>query len=190
MEEEIWKPLVYHDEYFGDTHEISNLGRLRNIRLNMVLHPSINRQGYYMQVISRGRARSIPIKIHRAVAENFVDGDKNLNVNHKDLNKLNNRWDNLEFITGQENIEHATRNGAMIHKLNIDDLNKIWEMRRNGVTAKKIAESFDVCESSIVDFLSRKSHKYYYDGKEGEDFQYTPFNMTYKKQNNDENCIA
>lgn len=30
MEKEIWKPLIYHGEYFGDTYEVSNHGKIRN----------------------------------------------------------------------------------------------------------------------------------------------------------------
>ena len=188
LEKEIWKPLIYHGEYFGDTHEISNLGRIRSRK--KILKQHANHEGYYITVISRGRDRKIAIRIHRAVAENFVEGDKSLYVNHKDLNKLNNKWDNLEFITNQENIDHATRNGVMVHKLEVNDLDKIWEMRRNGVTARKIAECFNVCESSIVDFLSRKSHKHYYDEKEDKDFKYSPFTATYKKQSRNEICVT
>lgn len=129
MEEEIWKPLVYHGEYFGDTHEISNMGRLRSVKTNKILKQTINHEGYLTTTISRGRKRGICIRIHRAVAENFVDGDKTLVINHKDLNKLNNCWDNLEFVTSQENTLHAVKNGALNTKLKECDLDSIWEMR-------------------------------------------------------------
>lgn len=51
--------------------------------------------------------------IHRLVAEHFILNDDNkLLVNHKDLNKQNNRFDNLEWVTCSENIKHAYDNGA------------------------------------------------------------------------------
>ena len=34
-----------------------------------------------------------------------------LQINHKDLNKANNRIDNLEVVTGAENIRHSYANG-------------------------------------------------------------------------------
>lgn len=41
------------------------------------------------------------------VAEAFVDGwFEGAEVNHKDLNKLNNKWDNLEWVTHSENQKH------------------------------------------------------------------------------------
>jgi hypothetical protein len=47
-------------------------------------------------------------RVHRVVWEAFngpIQG--RLEVNHKDLNRTNNRLDNLELVTHQENIQHA-----------------------------------------------------------------------------------
>ena len=46
--------------------------------------------------------------IHRLVAEHFIDGDKSLDINHKDGNKENNSVDNLEFVTKSQNMLHST----------------------------------------------------------------------------------
>lgn len=44
------------------------------------------------------------------VAKHFCDGYKdNLVVNHKDGNKLNNNYENLEWVTRSENDLHAFR---------------------------------------------------------------------------------
>lgn len=163
MEEEIWKPLVYHGEYFGDTHEISNLGNLRNAKTKKLLHPSVAQSGYYMQVISRGVERDIAIKIHRAVAENFVDGDKSLTVNHKDLNKLNNRWDNLEFISSKDNITHAANNGAMNHLLERDDLAVIADLWRQGKNFTEIGNKVGVSRHVVADYIHRKTYRRHQD---------------------------
>lgn len=91
MEKEIWKPLTYHGEYFGDVYEISNTGKLRNKISMKERKLNLNKQGYLHCIISQGRKRKIAIKVHRAVAENFVSGNAdNLVINHKDGNKTNN----------------------------------------------------------------------------------------------------
>jgi len=56
---------------------------------------------------------SIQRGVHRVVAEAFLgpcpDGWE---VNHKDLNKENNRLENLEFMTRKQNARHAYENGG------------------------------------------------------------------------------
>lgn len=163
MEEEIWKPLVYHGEYFGDTHEISNFGNLRNAQTKKMLHPSKDEKGYLRQTISRGAKRCIGLKIHRAVAENFIEGDKTLGVNHKDCNKLNNHVGNLEFATAQENNEHASRHGLFPHKLEREDLEKIVELRNSGKKIYEIANILGFSKSTIGDFLRGETYKHHKD---------------------------
>lgn len=49
--------------------------------------------------------------IHRLLAEAYIPNPENKReVNHKDLNKLNNSLDNLEWVTSSENVRHAKKN--------------------------------------------------------------------------------
>lgn len=52
--------------------------------------------------------------VHSLVAETFVENPDPINkkyINHIDGNKLNNRADNLEWVTSGENQEHAYKMG-------------------------------------------------------------------------------
>lgn len=52
------------------------------------------------------------ILVHRAVAGAFIRTiPKNMEVNHKDGNKLNNHISNLEIVTKSENTKHALKMG-------------------------------------------------------------------------------
>lgn len=63
-------------------------------------------KGYHCCVL-RKDGKNHNVMIHRLVALHFVEGDTSLEVNHIDGNKDNNHKSNLEFVTTQENIDHA-----------------------------------------------------------------------------------
>ena len=99
---EIWKDIEGYVGYY----QVSNLGNVKNVQTQKILNGDINSVGYKRVVLYK------PIKkrffIHKLVAYHFVDGyDENLIVNHKDGNKQNNNYQNLEWVTRSENDKHA-----------------------------------------------------------------------------------
>ena len=76
------------------------------------LKPRIGHQrcgGYYLVTIN-GRVAFV----HRLVAECFCEKPPGkVEVNHKDGNKLNNHYSNLEWVTHLENVRHAYRTGLI-----------------------------------------------------------------------------
>lgn len=71
-----------------------------------------NRIGYYV-VGLYGSGDHKTFCVHRLVATHFIPNHENKTcVNHKDLNKLNNQVDNLEWVTPKENTHHAIRNNS------------------------------------------------------------------------------
>jgi hypothetical protein len=106
--EEIWKPI----KEFENKYEISNLGRIRNIRTNHILKMT-NQYGDYFSIILYDGEYKKSTRIHRLVAEAFIPNPNNYKyVNHKDMNKQNNCVDNLEWCTQSYNTKHAIENGA------------------------------------------------------------------------------
>ena len=71
------------------------------------LKPSINHKGYQIiNVMIDGKRKGLGV--YTAVARAFCEGfNPELQVNHKDGNKINNKADNLEWVTPKENVEHA-----------------------------------------------------------------------------------
>jgi len=54
--------------------------------------------------------------VHRLVAKYFLNGyDEDLEINHIDLNKLNNNVSNLELIEHKDNCLHAGKNNMLSH---------------------------------------------------------------------------
>lgn len=74
------------------------------------LKKCISRCGYEYVCLFNGKRKNI--YVHRLVAIAFIKNtDDKPAVNHKDGNKLNNRVENLEWVTNSENKIHAFRNG-------------------------------------------------------------------------------
>ena len=90
----------------------------------------ISLHGYRRLLLSKG-GKVEKLFAHRCVAKCFHENPENLPfVNHKDGNKLNNAKDNLEWVTAQENTEHAITTGLSTMTpriLDEDTENKIRE---------------------------------------------------------------
>lgn len=90
-------------------YKISNWGRVFSKKRNTFITGKPNTQGYY-QVRLSNKDGYKDVLIHRLVGEYFVPNlFMGTQINHKDQNKSNNRWSNLEFCDPKDNINHGTR---------------------------------------------------------------------------------
>jgi NUMOD4 motif/HNH endonuclease len=107
---EQWKTLDFEEGY--SNYMVSNLGRIKNSRTGTILKADVSNMGYHRfnlyNIITKKQKK---FSIHRLVALYFVDGDKSLDVNHKDGDKSHNYASNLEWMTKGENNAHAFRTG-------------------------------------------------------------------------------
>lgn len=96
---EEWKEIEENNNYL-----ISNSGRFK--RGSKILKLNKNKRGYLYCNISTNSVIT-KVKIHRLVAKAFVYNIENKDtVNHIDGDKLNNNFNNLEWLTRKENIQH------------------------------------------------------------------------------------
>jgi hypothetical protein len=67
-----------------------------------------NKNTTYRTAVIRNNHKPKAVYIHRLVAEAYVEkqSDLHIEVNHKNLNKLDNRVENLEWVTKSRNREH------------------------------------------------------------------------------------
>lgn len=120
--EEIWKDI----ENWEGLYQVSNLGRLRSLdrmvwnKANQshslikgcIKKPDTKDKSYAQIGLAKNGGFSKYL-IHRLVAKAFIPNPNNLpEVNHKDLNKMNNHSDNLEWSTRLGNARHAKENGS------------------------------------------------------------------------------
>lgn len=101
---------------------VSEDGHIYNTKTDNICNGSINHWGYCKCKITTDTPMQSghcwkAVSIHRMVAGTYVY-DRNqlgLIVNHKDCNKANNYFSNLEWVTPAENIHHASVHGLMSH---------------------------------------------------------------------------
>ena len=102
---EEWKEIAGYEGLY----KVSNMGRVLNSD-NQILKYFDN--GGYNRIALRDK-NNVTQKhlVHRLVAMAFIDNPNNLKeVNHKDKNKRNNTVENLEWVTGSENVRHYIDN--------------------------------------------------------------------------------
>ena len=100
-----------------EKYEVSNLGKVRNIKSGRMLKPHLNHNGYLKHHLYR-HDKQKELFLHRILAIAFIDNPgKKPQVNHIDENKLNNDLSNLEWCTGRENLVHGTRTKRVAEKL-------------------------------------------------------------------------
>lgn len=125
-DEEVWRTIHYRD-IRPDMYEVSNYGRIRRKDTLKLIYPNVRGNGYaYVRLSLNEHCTSRIFSIHRLVAYHFCEGycEKTTNiVNHKDGNKLNNFYVNLEWCTSKQNSQHAFDTG--LHKIRYgDDANR------------------------------------------------------------------
>ena len=100
---------------FDGHYQVSNLGRIKSLKYGKERLKKChnNKLTGYQQCILCINGKTKNFLVHRLVCDTFIPNPHNLNrVNHKDLDKMNNTAENLEWTDQLTNIHHYyTSNG-------------------------------------------------------------------------------
>lgn len=108
MTEETWKDVDGFSSY-----QVSDQGRVRNKKTCEVKKIYADTDGYLKATLIdvNDNKKCHRKSVHRLVAKAFIDGDHELQVNHINGIKTDNRASNLEWATCSENVKHAYDSG-------------------------------------------------------------------------------
>ena len=179
--EEVWADIPGFKYY-----QASNLGRLRSlsrlvkrsrmgdfITKGKILTPAKDKSGYLRTMINNG-SRYVTIKVHRVILQSFkpVDNYLNLEVNHINGVKTDNRVCNLEWCTRQENIAHSFSSGLQdkskeasrkrakeSRKLNYKQFNELLDSRKKGRPYYLLASDYGMSKKTIMHLVKGLTYK-------------------------------
>lgn len=91
-------------------YAVTSCGKVWSYRNKKFLKPRKKNKGYLAVALCKDGTQK-NYTIHRLVAEAYLPNPNNLpQVNHKDENKTHNYINNLEWISGIDNMNYGTRN--------------------------------------------------------------------------------
>jgi len=137
---------------FKKTYIIFNTGEVYNF-LGEKLELSKHNNNYLILTVSNGSTKRKNFYVHRLIADIFIPNFNNYpNVNHKDLNRQNNNYSNLEWCSQEQNIQHSIKLNSYIFK---EKIKKVLQFDLNGKFIKewdraKTAANFYNCTEELI----------------------------------------
>ena len=154
--------------YIKDLYTIDDLGNIYSDISGKMKTRNKGNTEYQIINLMTLEGKKKTFRVHRLVMTIFhpIQNMDDMEVNHIDGNKRNNALSNLQWCTASENQLHAfqiglqkPRKGAKnnFSKLTQKDVDKIFNLRRKGLTQKQIAEKIGCTRSNISYILSKKT---------------------------------
>ncbi len=159
--EEIWKPIEGYENFYL----VSNLGKIKSIRNNIIMKPQKLYNGYEIVGLSKNGTTTRKT-VHRLVATAFISNIYGkTQINHINGIRNDNRLINLEWCTPKENIYDAiTRNsmngyqnvGGQPKKVKQYSLNNKFIKEWNSI--KEAGNELHISQGNIVNCCKNKRY--------------------------------
>lgn len=139
MKKTVWKPIKGYETQY----QINEYGLIIN-RYGHELLPHHDKDGYLRVDLYKDNHRK-KFGVHQLVALNFVPGEfPGAVVNHKDENKWNNHYSNLEWITSKQNTNY----GLGIRRRSITQGKRVAQMTRDGTIIATFLTSSEAAKAT------------------------------------------
>lgn len=165
--DEIWKDVVGYEGLY----EVSSLGRVRTNYSSARLKKGEclsggNTRGYRTVILCKDGKKNAML-VHRIVAFAFLGEPPDCHrptVNHKNMEKADNRPENLEWLSQADNCRHAAPKvprlrgeGMPVHKLTEEDVRAIRARYiPHVVTLDQLADEYGVSNPTIHAIIHRR----------------------------------
>lgn len=178
-EKEIWVPITKPVDLAGH-YKISNRGRVKRCSWRNKTDGRRHSEKLISGWVSDGKYVKIELglagggkkySLARLVGFHFVPNPNNYpEIDHKDFNKLNNAASNLEWVTGQENMDRYYSSDRVVrgerpYKYSVDDVifirKNFWLLGK-----EKLAERFKTSPAVIYAIAT---------GRQREDVEFAPY---------------
>lgn len=104
-----WRPVPNYE----DRYRVSSHGEVQNIRTGKSLKLRLSEGGYLRTYLYGEEHKRTVFSVHRLVCMAFIENPHNYpQVNHINMNKCDNRVENLEWCDQSYNIRHSFENGG------------------------------------------------------------------------------
>lgn len=168
LEDEVWKSVPGFSKY-----EASSIGRIRRIKSREFMTKGCKakqHKGHYRVItVANNEGDTFSIGVHRLICLAFhelpKDSDRvKYEPNHKDGNKINNHYLNLEWMTRSQNIQHAFESGLCQVGLRVEAKNiKTGEVKHYN-SLSSAARDFNLPRAAMRDTIARH-RDYVYDNQ-------------------------
>lgn len=148
----LFKQIPNYPDYF-----ITTDARVFSVKLGRELKIG-NRQKYVTVALKESNGIPKSLYLHRLMAQTFFGNiPNNMEVNHKDENKMNNRIENLEIVSHASNCRYGTRNKRISDGLKGKKKKRV-QLQVNDAGQVKI---FDTIAQMCDEYPSQKRNTWY-----------------------------
>ena len=167
---EIWKPV----KNFENLYEVSNLGRVKSLTREVyqtgnggkiythtypekILKGSYDKVTGYRKLCLYKQGKPTIKYVHRLVAEVFCEKPNNIDklvVDHKNGRKLDNRANNLRWVTQKENIKNAIIQG---HDYGKQITTGVYNNVKCSIYCIELNKSFDTLRNAAIYLKDKES---------------------------------
>lgn len=178
MEKEIWENIEGFENYkISNSGNVKSLERIKKLPTGgkqvlpeIILKPKLIKGYRCVKLCKDGK--HFNKRICRLVGFVYcVNPQSKLFINHKDANKANDYYENLEWVTDKENAQHAVKMGLHFSpackgekngnsKLTNTDIFEIRKHKEKGLSNRSIAKRYSVSNVLIGLIINGKNWRH------------------------------